>query len=76
MQGFHNKEKGIGIIYDDIYLVNSGAIKMGHPLATTGARLSLTISKEMNIRKVKYGIALACIGGGKGTAILFENPNL
>lgn len=56
--------------------VNGGAIAMGHPLAATGTRLSLTISREMNIRKVKYGIASACIGGGQGTAILFENTNL
>ncbi len=56
--------------------VNGGAIALGHPLAATGARLSLTLSREMNIRKVKYGIASACIGGGQGTAILFENANL
>lgn len=56
--------------------VNGGAIALGHPLAATGARLSLTLSREMNNRKVKYGIASACIGGGQGTAILFENANL
>jgi len=55
--------------------VNGGAIALGHPLAATGGRLSLTISKEMIRRKVKYGIATACIGGGQGTAILFENLN-
>ncbi len=56
--------------------VNGGAIAYGHPLAATGIRLSLTLSKEMNRRKVKYGIASACIGGGQGNAILFENINL
>ena len=56
--------------------VNGGAIALGHPLGATGLRLSLTISREMNIRKVKYGIASACIGGGQGTALLFENVNL
>jgi len=56
--------------------VNGGAIAIGHPLGATGLRLSLTISREMNIRKVKYGIASACIGGGQGTAILFENLNI
>lgn len=56
--------------------VNGGAIAIGHPLGATGLRLSLTISKEMNIRKTKYGIASACIGGGQGTAILFENLNI
>lgn len=56
--------------------VNGGAIALGHPLAASGTRLSLTLSREMNERKVKYGIASACIGGGQGTAILFENCNL
>lgn len=55
--------------------VNGGAIAMGHPLAATGLRLSLTLSKEMSRRKVQYGIASACIGGGQGTAILLENVN-
>ena len=56
--------------------VNGGAIAYGHPLAATGIRLSLTLSREMINRKVKYGIASACIGGGQGNAILFENINL
>lgn len=68
-------EKELGL-NRDICNVNGGAIALGHPLAATGARLSLTISREMNARKVKYGIASACIGGGQGTAILFENVNM
>ncbi|MCE7924585.1 MAG: thiolase family protein [Haliscomenobacteraceae bacterium CHB4] len=55
--------------------VNGGAIALGHPLAATGTRLSLTLSREMNARRLRYGIAAACIGGGQGTAILFENTN-
>ncbi|MCE9539618.1 MAG: thiolase family protein [Bacteroidetes bacterium] len=68
-------EKELGL-NRSICNVNGGAIALGHPLAATGVRLSLTISREMNFRKVKYGIASACIGGGQGTAILFENINL
>lgn len=56
--------------------VNGGAIALGHPLAATGTRLALTLSREMKIRGVKYGIASACIGGGQGTAILLENTNI
>jgi len=56
--------------------VNGGAIAFGHPLAATGSRLSLTISRELIRRKLRYGIATACIGGGQGTAILFENTQL
>lgn len=68
-------EKELGL-NREICNVNGGAIALGHPLAATGARLSLTLSREMNNRKVKYGIASACIGGGQGTAILFENVNI
>ncbi|NOY47840.1 MAG: thiolase family protein [Chlorobi bacterium] len=67
-------EKELGL-NRDICNVNGGAIALGHPLAATGTRLSLTLSREMQVRGVKYGIASACIGGGQGTAILFENPN-
>lgn len=55
--------------------VNGGAIALGHPLGATGTRLSLTISREMKARKVRYGVASVCIGGGQGTAILFENSD-
>ncbi|VAV84894.1 3-ketoacyl-CoA thiolase [hydrothermal vent metagenome] len=67
-------EKELGL-NRDVCNVNGGAIALGHPLAATGTRLSLTLSREMQARGVKYGIASACIGGGQGTAILFENPN-
>ncbi len=67
-------EKELGLDRDKCN-VNGGAIALGHPLAATGTRLSLTLSREMQERGVKYGIASACIGGGQGTAILFENPN-
>ncbi|GAB4242619.1 MAG: thiolase family protein [Saprospiraceae bacterium] len=55
--------------------VNGGAIALGHPLAATGTRLSLTLCRSMKIRNVKYGIASACIGGGQGIALLFENTD-
>jgi acetyl-CoA C-acetyltransferase len=56
--------------------VNGGAIAIGHPLGATGIRQSITISREMITRKLKYGIATACVGGGQGTAILYENCNI
>jgi len=68
-------EKELGISRDKLN-VNGGAIAFGHPLGATGTRLSLTISREMKARGVKYGIGSACIGGGQGTAILFENTEV
>ncbi len=53
--------------------VNGGAIAIGHPLGTTGIRLSLTLANELKRSGKRYGIASACIGGGQGIALLLEN---
>lgn len=55
--------------------IHGGAIAIGHPLGATGVRISLTLARAMRQYKVKYGIASACIGGGQGTAILYELVN-
>jgi acetyl-CoA C-acetyltransferase len=55
--------------------VNGGSIAIGHPLAASGVRLSLTVAREMTRRGARYGIASACIGGGQGIALLLENPH-
>ena len=54
--------------------VNGGAIALGHPLAATGVRLTITVAREMRRAGVRYGIGSACIGGGQGMALLLENP--
>jgi acetyl-CoA C-acetyltransferase len=54
--------------------VNGGAIALGHPLAATGVRLTLTLARELQRCGQRYGIASACIGGGQGIALLVENP--
>jgi acetyl-CoA acetyltransferase family protein len=53
--------------------VNGGAIALGHPLAATGTRCTLTLAREMRRRDVRYGLAAACIGGGQGIAVVLEN---
>jgi acetyl-CoA acyltransferase len=55
--------------------VNGGAIALGHPLGCTGARLTATILREMERRKVQYGMVTMCIGGGQGAAGIFELMN-
>ena len=54
--------------------VNGGAIALGHPLACTGVRLTITVAREMRRAGLKYGISSACVGGGQGIALLLENP--
>ena len=53
--------------------VNGGAIAIGHPLAATGVRLTVTLARELKRSGGRYGIAAACIGGGQGIALLLEN---
>jgi acetyl-CoA C-acetyltransferase len=54
--------------------VNGGAIALGHPLAATGVRLTLTLARELQRSGQRYGISSACVGGGQGIALLIENP--
>ena len=53
--------------------VNGGAIALGHPLAATGVRLTLTLARELQRSGHRYGISSACVGGGQGIALLIEN---
>jgi acetyl-CoA C-acetyltransferase len=55
--------------------VHGGAIAIGHPLAATGVRLTVTLARELRRSGARYGIASACIGGGQGIALLIENPD-
>jgi acetyl-CoA acyltransferase len=52
--------------------VNGGAIALGHPLGSSGARLSLAVLNELRRRKQKYGLVTACVGGGQGVAGIYE----
>ncbi len=56
----------------DLLNVNGGAIALGHPVGASGARLVLTVLKEMARRNLNVGLASACIGGGQGTAVVLE----
>ena len=55
--------------------VNGGAIAIGHPLAATGLRLTITAARALRETGRRYGVASACIGGGQGIALLLENPD-
>jgi len=55
--------------------VNGGSIAIGHPLAATGVRLTVTLARELKRRHLRYGVSSACIGGGQGIALLIENPD-
>jgi acetyl-CoA acetyltransferase len=52
--------------------VNGGAIAIGHPLGSTGARLLTTLLHELERRGGGRGLVTMCCGGGLGTATLIE----
>jgi acetyl-CoA C-acetyltransferase len=52
--------------------VNGGAIAMGHPLGATGAMILGTLVDELHRRKLRYGLATLCVGGGMGIATIVE----
>jgi acetyl-CoA acyltransferase len=69
------RETALGEINLDKLNVNGGAIALGHPLGSSGARLVLTLLKEMRRRGKKRGMATLCVGGGQGGAILLEGED-
>jgi 3-oxoadipyl-CoA thiolase len=52
--------------------VNGGAIALGHPIGSSGARIAGTLLHAMKARGAKKGLASLCIGVGQGIATLFE----
>lgn len=52
--------------------VNGGAIALGHPIGSSGARVLTTLLYEMEKRDAKKGLATLCIGGGMGIAMCVE----
>ncbi|MCA0215030.1 MAG: acetyl-CoA C-acetyltransferase [Proteobacteria bacterium] len=63
--------KEMGVPHDKVN-VNGGAIAMGHPLGATGAMILNTLIDELHRRKLKYGLATLCVGGGMGIATVVE----
>ncbi len=52
--------------------VNGGAIALTHPLAASGARITVHLIHELRRRGGRYALGSACIGGGQGMAVVVE----
>jgi acetyl-CoA acetyltransferase family protein len=52
--------------------VNGGSLGIGHPLGATGARLVVTVAKELRRSGGRYGLATQCIGAGMGISTVIE----
>lgn len=69
------RDHPVGELSLDRLNVNGGAIALGHPVGATGARLVLTLLKELKRRGGRRGLASLCVGGGQGAALWLERPS-
>lgn len=67
-----NREEALGLLPMAKTNVNGGAIALGHPVGSTGARLILTLLRELKRCGGKKGLGTLCIGGGQGMSVALE----
>lgn len=53
--------------------INGGAVSLGHPLGSSGARILVTLVNVLKQNSAKYGAAGICNGGGGASAMVLEN---
>ncbi|MDQ2757434.1 MAG: acetyl-CoA C-acetyltransferase [Actinomycetota bacterium] len=61
----------LGMDFDKLN-VNGGAIALGHPFGSTGARITTTLLHNLQERDGTFGLETMCVGGGQGMAIIYE----
>ena len=64
--------KVVGEIPNERLNVDGGAVSLGHPVGTSGARIILHLANTLQRENAKKGIASLCIGGGQGGSMLVE----
>jgi len=68
----HFGTNAIGEIDPKILNVNGGGVALGHPVGMSGARIIITLLRELKRRGKTRGLAALCIGGGQGGAVVVE----
>ncbi|MEP9319557.1 3-oxoadipyl-CoA thiolase [Pseudomonas sp. LABIM340] len=64
---------GLGVDFDDARVnPNGGAIAVGHPLGASGARLALSVARQLQRSGQRYAVISLCIGVGQGLAMVIE----
>jgi acetyl-CoA C-acetyltransferase len=53
--------------------IHGGAVALGHPIGASGARVLTTLVHALRAKKLRYGVASLCIGGGMGIAMAVES---
>ncbi|WP_406832137.1 acetyl-CoA C-acetyltransferase [Pedococcus sp. KACC 23699] len=61
----------LGMDFDKLN-VHGGAIALGHPFGSTGARITTTLLNGLASRDGQFGLETMCVGGGQGMAIIYE----
>lgn len=65
--------RALGLADDAAHVnANGGAIALGHPLGMSGARLALTLLRQLEAGNGRLGLASMCIGVGQGVALAIE----
>ncbi|WP_017571858.1 acetyl-CoA C-acetyltransferase [Nocardiopsis halotolerans] len=62
----------LGIDVDAQLNINGGAIAVGHPFGSTGARITGTLLNGLGFHDGTFGLETMCVGGGQGMAAIFE----
>lgn len=57
---------------EDRLNVHGGAIALGHPFGSTGARIMTTLVNAMQRHDVEFGLETMCVGGGQGMAVVLQ----
>jgi acetyl-CoA C-acetyltransferase len=52
--------------------VHGGAIALGHPFGSTGARITTTLLNGLQTRDKEFGLETMCVGGGQGMAMVLQ----
>ena len=67
-----NDDASVGELDPERLNVNGGAIALGHPVGSSGARLVITLLRGLRDRGLKRGLATLCAEGGQGAAVWVE----
>lgn len=63
-------DRPLGTLDDKKMNIHGGAIALGHPVGTTGARLILTLLRALRATDGSQGLATLCVGGGQGVSMV------
>ncbi len=55
--------------------IHGGGVSLGHPIGSSGARITVTLANILKNKNAKIGVAGICNGGGGASAIVIENVN-